>query len=293
MKPPPFAYHRPANIGEAVEILESYEGDAKPLAGGQSLMPLLSLRLARPSALVDINEIPELMLKRFTHDELIIGAMVRERAVETDSRIASRFAAIADAVPLIGHVGIRNRGTVGGSIAHGDPAAEWPALCLLFDATMEATGRRGKRSIGANQFFQGFLTIALEPDELLTAIRFPVPQSHTGTAFREITRRHGDYAIVGLGALLEFGVDNQITKARIALTGVSLAPVRAHAAEEFLTGKEYSSQLLEAAADAVADEMRPPTDLLGDGDYRRQLCRVLTRRVLPLAAHRATSEDHK
>ena len=287
MKLAPLAFHSASSVEEATSLLDRYEGEAKPLAGGQSLMPLLAMRIARPAAVIDINPIPELALKRFTSGELIIGAMVRERAIESDERINSRCGAIADAIPLIGHVGIRNRGTVGGSIAHADSAAEWPALCLLLDGVLEATSSSGVRRIGAEEFFQGFLTVGLDSRELLTKVHLQMPGPNVGTAFKEITRRHGDFAIVGLGALLALDEAARIQNARIVVCGVASTPVRANSAEQLLIGQKLSAQVLTEAAEAVAADINPPPDLLGGSEYRKQISRVLVHRVLPLAAQRA------
>jgi carbon-monoxide dehydrogenase medium subunit len=283
----PLEYHRPQSIDEAVELLVRYNGEAKPLAGGQSLIPLLAMRMSTPEAVIDLNDLPELALKRFTDEEFVIGAMTRHRAIETDQRVAGRCAAIADVAPLIGHAAIRNRGTVGGSIAHGDAAAEWPALCLLLDAVLEVRGPKGARSIPAEKFFHGFLTTAMESDELLLSVRTRMPVRRTGTAFQELSRRHGDYAIVGLGASLTVDGQGRISAARLAMSGVAPAPHRPREAEQLVLGQSASSLVLEEVADAVAASISPPPDLNGDTEYRRQLSRVLTKRVLPTACERA------
>lgn len=292
MKIAPTEYHRPATLDDALQLLHRYEGEAKPLAGGQSLIPLLALRMASPQALVDLNDLPELALKRFTADEFVIGAMTRHRAIELDPRVAARCSAIAEVAPLIGHAAIRNRGTVGGSITHGDAAAEWPALCLLLDAVLELHSTRGSRDVGAGDFFRGFLSTALEPDELLTSVRLQMPGPRTGTAFQELARRHGDYAMVGVGASLTLDEDGFVTQARLALTGVAPAPFRARDAEDLLLGSPAASIPIEDVADAVASSINPPPDLNGDTRYRRDLSRVLTHRILPITRDRAlTLED--
>jgi carbon-monoxide dehydrogenase medium subunit len=283
----PVEYHRPGSLDEAIALLTRYEGEAKPLAGGQSLIPLLAMRMSTPQAVVDLNDLPELALKRFTDDAFVIGAMTRHRAIELDPRVATRCAAVAEVAPLIGHAAIRNRGTVGGSIAHGDAAAEWPAVCLLLDATLEVRGPRGARTIPAGDFFQGFLTTAVQPDELLVSIRLQMPGRGTGTAFQELSRRHGDYAIVGLGVSLSVDEQRRVTDARLALTGVAPAPHRAQEAEQLLVGQDASSLAVDDVADAVAASISPPPDLNGDTEYRRQLSRALLRRVLPIARDRA------
>jgi carbon-monoxide dehydrogenase medium subunit len=287
LKIAPIEYHRPQTLEEALHLLARYEGEAKPLAGGQSLIPLLAMRMASPQAVVDLNDLPELGLKRFTDDEFIVGAMTRHRAIEADIRVAARCAAIAEVVPLIGHPAIRNRGTVGGSVAHADAAGEWPALCLLLDAVLELTSPRGNRSVPADQFFRGFLSTVIEPDELLVSVRLRMPGRGTGTAFKELTRRHGDYALVGVGVSLTTDDQELVVGARVTLTGVASVPHRASEAEGLLIGEPASSIDLEEVANAVATSINPPPDLNGDTEYRRQLSRVLTKRVLPIARARA------
>lgn len=287
MKIPSVEYHRPGTLDDALQLLHRYEGEAKPLAGGQSLIPLLALRMSSPQALVDLNDLPELALKRFTADEFVIGSMTRHRAIELDPRVAARCSAIAEVAPLIGHTAIRNRGTVGGSIAHGDAAAEWPALCLLLDAVLELRSTRGARDVNARDFFRGFLSTAVEPDELLTAVRLNMPGPRTGTAFAELARRHGDYAMVGVGASLTLDEDGLVTAARLVLTSVAPAPHRALEAENLLIGQPAGSIPVDEVAEAVASSISPPPDLNGDTRYRRDISRVLVRRVLPTARDRA------
>src|SRR5205823_1678108 len=202
MKPAPFEYHAPTEVAEAVRLLASYGDEGRALAGGQSLVPLLNLRLARPKAIIDLNRIESLAYHRLEGDVLVVGALCRQRDLERDPAVLARCAAIADALPLIGHLGIRNRGTVVGSLAHADPAAEWPLLAMLFDAELVAEGSGGRRSIRAADFFKGAFSTALDPGEILVEARFQLPPEGAGTAFVEVARRHGDFALGAAGAVV-------------------------------------------------------------------------------------------
>jgi carbon-monoxide dehydrogenase medium subunit len=274
-------------LDEALALLREHGEDARPLAGGQSLVPLLSLRLARPSHLVDLAGISELGSIRVESGYLVIGAMVREGTAERHDEVHRLAPLLAQALPLIGHPAIRSRGTIGGSLAHADPAAELPAVALLLDAEMVAQSReRGQRTITAADFFTGFFTTALEPDEILTEIRIKGPAPGTGSAIEEVARRHGDFATVGAVAMVRLE-DGGIAEARVALTGVSGVPVRATEAETILAGAEPSEELFGAAADEAAKSLSPAGDIHGSASYRRHLAVVLMRRTLTLAAQRA------
>lgn len=290
MKPPPFDYHLAADAGDAIALLAQYDGEAKVLAGGQSLVPLLSLRLAEPVALVDIGGIDGLRHHSCGPDALVIGATCTHRDIERDPEISRRAPVIAEAVSQIGHVSIRNRGTVAGSIAHADPAAEWPLLAALLDAELVAEGPAGRRVLQADDFFLGFLSTALEPDELLIEVRFPLPPVSAGSAFLELARRQGDFAMVGVGAVLEVDDRGRCSSVRIALNGVESSPVRDRAAEGLLLGEEPDEALFDEVGHAVAAQLAPPSDVHGSSEYRRSLARVLVRRALTLAARR-TGED--
>jgi aerobic carbon-monoxide dehydrogenase medium subunit len=284
LKPPPFTYVAPSSLDEALSSLAEAGEDAKILAGGQSLMPLLSLRLARPSALVDLRRVDGLG-EISEHDGTVtIGTMVRERAVERSDVIAEKIPLLAAALPLIGHPAIRNRGTVGGSIAHADPSAEIPAVALALDAEMVIrSAARGERRVPAADFFQGFFTTALEPDEALVAVCFPVAAPVRGVAFVEAARRHGDFAMVGAAAVVN-AEGGRITDARITLIGVADTPLRRPAAEQALSGAEIGSLPFEDAAAAAAAGLTPASDIHGTSQYRTHLARVLTRRALEKAA---------
>ncbi len=259
MKPAPFEYHAPETVDDAVGLLAQHGDDAKPLAGGQSLVPLLSLRLTRFDHLVDLNRIGALQGIRRENGHVVVGAMTRHRAVELDPSIGSTVPLLAAAVPWIGHFQIRNRGTIGGSIAHADPAAELPAVAAALDAEMEITSKSGVRRLAAADFFQGTFMTAIDTGELLTAIRFPVWGKESGFAFTEFARRSGDFAIAGVGVGLEAS-GGTITRAAIAFMGMGPVPARAADAEKALLGVSLDS--LDAAA--VARIAVAATDATGD-----------------------------
>ena len=287
MKPSPFEYSAPTTLDEALALLQEHGEDARPLAGGQSLVPLLSLRLARPSHLVDLAGISELGTIVVEGDHLVIGAMVRERSAERHGDVRRLAPLLAQALPLIGHPAIRSRGTIGGSLSHADPAAELPAVALLLDADLVAqSSARGTRTITAADFFIGFFTTALEPDEILTEVRIQRPPPGTGSAIEEVARRHGDFAMVGAAAVVRLE-DGKIADARVALTGVSGVPVRATEAETVLEGAEPTEEAFATAAEEAAKSLSPPADLHGSSAYRRHLAALLMRRTLKLAAQRA------
>lgn len=287
MKPPPFEYVAAGSLEEALAALTEHGDEAKLLAGGQSLVPLLAFRLARPSVLVDLNRVAGLDRVELSGDTLLLGSMARQRAVERLPGLRERCAMIAEAVELIGHVAIRNRGTVGGSIAHADPAAEWPALAVVLEAQLELAGPRGPRTVPAREFFVSYFTTALEPDEVLTGIRVPIPNGRTGSAFLELSRRHGDFALAGVGALVTLGEDGTAADARLGLIGVGSRPVRAETAEAVLRGRVPDAEAIAEAAAAVTGEIEPTGDIHASEEYRRHLAVVLTRRALAAAVARA------
>lgn len=287
MKPPPFEYSAPTTLEEALALLQEHGEDARPLAGGQSLVPLLSLRLARPSHLVDLAGIRQLGSIVGDGDHLVMGAMVREGAAERHHEVRRLAPLLAEALPLIGHPAIRSRGTIGGSLAHADPAAELPAVAVILDAELVAQSRdRGQRTIKAADFFTGFFSTALEPDEILTEVRIPRPVAGTGSAIEEVARRHGDFAMVGAAAVVRVE-GGKIAEARMVLTGVSGIPVRVTAAETALTGADPTEEAFTEVAGQAARTLSPPADVHGSAAYRRHLAAVLMRRTLTVAAHRA------
>ncbi len=288
MKPAPFEYHEARTVQEAVSLLQQGQGEARVLAGGQSLMPLLNMRLARPGLLVDMNRVGELDYIRESGGWLAIGAMTRQRAVERSDLVKSRQPLLHAATLYIGHPQIRNRGTVGGSLAHAFPSAEYPAVAVALGAEIRAAGPAGERTIQAEDFFVTYLTTALEPAEVLTEVRFPVLPPRTGWAFTEVARRHGDFALAGVAATLTLDRAGTCSDARIALFGVAPTPVRARAAEALLAGEKPAESPLEQAGQQAGREIDdPPSDVHASSEYRRHLVAVLTRRALTEAAARA------
>jgi aerobic carbon-monoxide dehydrogenase medium subunit len=283
MKLPPVDYEAPTTAAEAVDLLAEHLDEASVLAGGQSLIPLLALRLARPAVLIDINGIEELSGISVTDGWVAVGATTREYVAEESDVIAEKVPLLAAALPLIGHEAIRSRGTIGGSLAHADPAAELPAVARALDAEFVVRGPSGMRVIPAAQWFEGYLTTSRSPDELLTQVRFPAARPGTGVSFQEVARRHGDFALVGLAAslVLSGGV---ISDARLAFSGVSDVPVRAFAAEDLLTGERPSAELFDEAARRATGDIDPPADLHGTSDYRKKVAAAVVRRGLRAAA---------
>lgn len=286
MKPPPFEYHRIGSADEAVALLGEYGDEAKVLAGGQSLIPLLSFRLARPTHLLDVNGASDLA-KVTNGDGLTMGAVVRQRTIERSEIVRSVNPLLTSAVRFIAHAAIRTRGTIGGSVAHADPAAELPAVLTGLDGAIEARSRRGTRVIPASELFEGFLTTSLDPDELLTAVRVPALPSRTGWSFQEFSRRNGDFAIVGVAATIHLDVDGDVADARLALSGVDSTPLRSTDAESMLSGSTPSAALWSSAARESAAKLEPASDIHGSAAYRRHLAAVLAERALTEAHQRA------
>ena len=286
MKPPKFDYHAPRTVDEAVALLARYGGDAKPLAGGQSLVPLLNFRLARPAALIDLNRIAALAGIRETAGQVAFGAMTRQRAVEFSPVVARRLPLLAEATRWVGHLPIRSRGTIGGSIAHADPSAEYPAVLTALGGTVVARGPKGERVLTSAELFETYLTTTLGPDEMLTEVRLPAMPAGAGWAFEEFARRHGDFAIVGIAAAL--WRDGGRWTARLATAGAGPVPVRLRGAEEIIERDGVGDGALAAAAARAAELVQPDGDIHASADYRRNLTRVLTARALKKAIGRAT-----
>jgi aerobic carbon-monoxide dehydrogenase medium subunit len=287
MKLPQVEYEAPTTVAEAVDLLAEHTDEASVLAGGQSLIPLLALRLAHPAVLIDINGIDELSGVSATNGWVSVGAMTREYVAEESETLADTVPLLAAALPLIGHEAIRNRGTIGGSLAHADPAAELPAVARALDAELVVRGPSGERVVPAAEWFEGYLTTSRGPDELLVEVRFPAAGRGTGTSFQEVARRHGDFAIVGLAASLTLS-DGAISDARLAFAGMSDVPVRAVGAEDLLVGEAPSAELFDEAARHATDGVDPPADLHGSSDYRKKVAAALVRRGLRAAADNAT-----
>ena len=289
MKPAAFEYLAPQSLEEALAALREHGEDAKVLAGGQSLVPAMNFRLAQPAVLVDINRVDELShLEPRDDGGLTIGALTRQRQVERSELVAERAPLVHVAMPFIAHAQIRNRGTFGGSVAHADPAAELPAVCLALDASFRLQSLRGSRSVKARDFYRGLFDTALEPDELLVEIELPATRARTGIAFHEFARRHGDFALVGVAVSVTLDAEGRCADARIALLSVGETAVEASGAAAVLRGRELDRELAEEAARVAASEdIDPPSDLHASVEYRRHLTRVLTRRALEEAGRRA------
>jgi aerobic carbon-monoxide dehydrogenase medium subunit len=290
MKLPPFDYEAPTTVSGAVELLAEHLDEASVLAGGQSLIPLLALRLARPGVLIDINGIAELSGVSAVNGWTAIGAMTREYVAEESETVADAVPLLAAALPLIGHEAIRSRGTIGGSLAHADPAAELPAVARALDAEFVVRGPSGERVIPAAQWFEGYLTTSRSSDELLVEVRFPTAGPGTGVSFQEVARRHGDFAIVGLAVSLVVSGE-VISDARLAFAGLSDVPVRATAAEDLLVGERPSAALFDEAARRATADVDPPADLHGSSDYRKTVAATMVRRGLRAAADNANERQ--
>ena len=287
MKPPRFDYFAPRTLDEALGLLAGHGGRAKILAGGQSLIPLLNFRLTHPEALVDINRLTDLEYVRADDGGVIIGGLTRQHEVEQSELIRTRVPILAEACGLIGHLPIRHRGTIGGNLAHADPASELPAVALALEAQLALASTEGLRAVAADRFFVGPLSTAIGPSEMLTEIRIPALPARTGGAFVEMARRAGDFALVGVAALITVDGAGRCQRARIALGGVGPTPIRAVAAEEALIGQAPSGAALDEAATRAATATNPPSDLHGSAAFRRKLARHFTREAIALAARRA------
>lgn len=279
MKPATFQYLAPDNLQGAIEYLSENAPDANLLAGGQSLVPMMNFRLARPKVLIDLNLIPELAFIREDKNHLVIGAMTRERDIENDKLVHEHSPLLHRATLNIGHLPIRSRGTIGGSIANADPAAEYPAVILALDASLKALSVRGAREIPAAEFFEGALSTALDADEILTEIRIPKAPEDSGAAFEEIARRKGDFALAGVAAqvTLKKGI---VKGVRVAACGVGAGPIRLRNAEEIVREQSITDELIAAAEHAASAEVEPEGDVHATADYRRKLAGIMTRRAI-------------
>ncbi|GAA5127726.1 xanthine dehydrogenase family protein subunit M [Haloechinothrix salitolerans] len=286
MKAATFEYVRATSVDQVVRTLAEDE-DAKILAGGQSLVPLLNMRLARPTTVIDITRIDDLSYVRRANGHVEIGALTTHRLAETSELVRRNVPLLAEALRYVGHVTIRNRGTIGGSIAHADPAAELPATCVALDAELVVQGPHGQRVIAAADFFQGYLMTAIEPEEVITEVRVPVLAQGTGCAVEELARRSGDFALVAVFATMTIGTDGTCQDARITVAGAGPAPVRATGAEALLKGAAVTPDVISAAARAAADATDPPNDIHGPAEYRREMAAVLSRRAITKATNRA------
>ena len=286
MKPARFDHLLPTSLEDALAMLAEHAPDGRVLAGGQSLVPMMNFRLARPTVLVDLNKIPDLAYIRDAGDHLAIGAMTRERAIENSDLVRAASPLLHDATLHIGHLPIRSRGTIGGSISNADPAAEYPATALALDATLVARSVRGERPIAAADFFDGVMTTTLEADEILTEIRVPKAPPGSGAALVEIARRHGDFALAGVAAQITLE-DDRVTDIRLAACGVGPGPIRLTGAENILRDGGLTDVALAAAGRAAADAADPDGDVHATASYRRKMAGVMTRRAVEKAARRA------
>jgi CO/xanthine dehydrogenase FAD-binding subunit len=286
MKPPAFDYVPVDTVEAALAALAAAAGDAKIIAGGQSLVPMLNFRLLKPSVLVDINRIPGLAFIEDDGDAVRIGALTRHRQIEIAPLIAENFPVMAAAMTHVAHLAVRNRGTIGGSLSHADPAAELPMLARLLDAELTIVSPTGERGVSAHDFFQGQLSVDLGDAELLSEIRIPKLPPSTGWGFAEVARRTGDFALAAVAVTLTV-TDDSIVGARVAMTGVGETPRRAEEVENLLLGRRLEPALVDAACEAARTSVEPESDLHASADYRRHLVDVLTRRTLTEAWARA------
>ena len=281
MKPAPFQYYAPTTVDEALTLLADNADDGKLLAGGQSLVPAMNFRLAQPSVLIDLNGVAELAYIRAEGGGLQVGAMARQRSLERSPQVAEVAPLLAATMPYIAHTQIRNRGTLGGSLAHADPAAELPAVMVALDATFHLANLEGRRVLGSADFYQGLFTTALEPDEMLVRIDIPALPAGSGWSFHEFARRHGDYAIVGVAAVVQVGAGGRCTDARLVYLSVGEGPTGAPKATAALIGEAPTPAAIAAAARFAAQEdIDPLGDIHASVAYRRHLVEVLGRRAL-------------
>ncbi|GGD47664.1 FAD binding domain-containing protein [Sinisalibacter lacisalsi] len=286
MKPAPFSYHRPGTLEEALGLFASHGAAAKPLAGGQSLGPMLNMRLARPAHLVDLNDLIELDYVRQDKSVLEIGALTRHHRIATAPEVKRLVPVLAAAAASIGHYAIRQRGTLGGSLCHADPAAQLPLLAVALDAEMVIASSRGTRRAQAEAFFQSIMMVDLAEDELLTAARFSLPEPDTGWAFELFSRRHGDFAIASIAALLKLDADGAVAALRIAIGGAGSVPLRLHDIEANALGERPGESWIETTAEAVAQAITFEDDPMVPAQYRQDLVRALAREALSKALGR-------
>jgi len=289
MKPAPFKYYAPTTVDEALAHLAEHGYDAKPLAGGQSLIPMMNFRLAQPSVIVDLNNISELFyIRPDGNGGLLVGAMTRQSQVEHDPLVAERAPLVHEVMPQIAYPAIRNRGTFGGSLAHADPAAELVAVSIALNGRFRLRSQAGERWVPADEFFVGMFTTVLEPDELLVEVALPAMPPRSGWAFHQVTRRHHDFCIAGVAAVVALDEQGRCDRVRMVFLSVGDGPVNARQAAEMLKGETPTPELIRAAAEKAArDEIDPGSDIHASAEYRRHLAKVLARRALTQAFDRA------
>ena len=286
MKPAQFDYYDPLTLAEALSLLAEFGDTARPLAGGQSLVPMMNMRLARPAQVIDLNRVSDLKYLKFENGQLRIGAMTRQRAIERSPIVAQGWPLLKEATRYVGHVQIRNRGTVGGSLAHAFPSAELPVVMTALDAFFILRSSQTERMIPASEFFVDAMTTVLETGELLVEIHVPQWPGETGWAFQEISRRYGDFALIGVAGLLTFSGNGTIDRARLVFTGTT--PHSSKIAEEQLVGQKPNPKLFREVATMAAAELETESDIHASAEYRKQVAGVLARRVLEQAAGRVS-----
>lgn len=289
MIPQSFQYESPATLADAISLLHQYGDEAKVLSGGHSLIPMMKLRLATPEYLIDINGIPGLSDIKKDKGMIRIGSLAREADLEHSELLAKHFPIFRDVTKLIADPQVRNMGTVGGNLAHGDAANDHPAVMLALRATVAITGAEGEREVPIDEFFFGFYMTAVQQGEILTEIRIPVPPAGTGSAYHKLERKVGDYATAGVAVQLTLGDGGVVTAAGIGLTNVNPVPLRAARSEEALVGKKLSDETIAQAAAFAAEDCNPAADLRGDEEYKRHVVGVLVKRMIRKAAERAMS----
>ena len=289
MKPANFQYYDPTTIEEVVDLLSQFGDQARPLAGGQSLVPLMNFRLLRPAHLIDLNGVRDLSYLRVENGDLRIGATTRQRQLERSTDVSNGWPLLGEATGYIGHMQIRNRGTVGGSLAHAFPSAELPVAMVTLGASLVLSGKARQRTVSAEDFFLSTMTTVLEPDELLTEIRVPESSANTGWSYQEVSRRHGDFALAGSAALLRLDPNGNIDHARLTVTGVT--PIQVTMAEEMVTGQKPSEALFRNAVRKAMEGLEQDSDIHASAEYRRSACEALGERALWEAAERAAESS--
>ena len=289
MIPANFEYESPTTIEEALDLLEKYGDEAKILSGGHSLIPMMKLRFASPEYLIDINHIPGLSHITQDGDTIKLGALVRESEIEHSELLLRHYPIFADVTKLIADPQVRNRGTIGGNLAHGDAANDHPAVMLALNATIIITGKEGARSVPIDEFFFGFYMTAIQENEILTEIQIPVPPKGTGSAYHKLERKVGDYATAGVAVQLTLDADGTCTDIGIGLTNVNPVPLRAARSEDVLRGKKITEENLALAAQYASEDCNPTEDLRGSEEYKRAMVGVLVKRMIHKATERATA----
>jgi carbon-monoxide dehydrogenase medium subunit len=287
MIPAAFEYHKPGSVQEAIQLLTSLGDEAKILAGGHSLIPMMKLRFASPEHLIDINDLSELSFIKQEGDHFLIGALTRESEVEHNKALTDTFPIFSDVTKLIADPQVRNMGTIGGNLAHGDAANDHPAVMIALNAEVEITGPEGPRVVGIDDFFYGFYMTAIQENEILTSIKIPIPKGKVGSAYHKVERKVGDYATAGVAVQLVLDDDGVCTSAGIGLTNVNPVPLRASRSEEVLVGQKITDEIIEQAAQFASEDCNPTADLRGDEEYKRAIVKVITKRIIQKALNQA------